>query len=640
MNGYLCHRFCLTLIAVVFSFSALFAGSDVTLPAKFKRVSNLSEINDEGIYLIGGVDLMKKCFLMSGLSSPKDKNFRGAYEIEAFNQILTVETPSCLWQIRVGSDGNSFYLRNNADDKYVNTSDKSETYLLSESSRKTKWWIENAGDSKFLIKSDTASDRKIAAYYSGQKKGTRFGNYINADRPGLYIYKLVTNVAEIPGEAALPENGATVSIYADGLLAESDFKSMLNSDGFLLSDSKVAYDETLALPVCSHSSDGCFSLSMGSGLYLGHDLKPTTVENLWKISEGHIVTCEETPQMLVVRDGALSLIPDGKIGEGISFPVFMTAGTKPNLTRKDDGIVCLEGAWSARKLKEIDWTGTTGLDLSGISLPLSCGGFENYPEQTNALIFVDADDASLVPTGWPLAVACSSVGNDFIHKNNRLADGLPFYTDRDINVEQGQLTYTREAYADGYWETLCLPFDAALPSGFFAETMAASEGDTYYFQQAKSIGKDEPIIMRYVGEGQDDLEIVDFEAVSTKCEISNNAVSTTTSVFLGTYSPIEVESISEGLFFLNSKGDTFVLADVGSNLKPFRAYLKDEDISGSAKSIRHSTTSGIKSTESGDREYCVGFDLSGRKIDTSILAKPSGRLPSGMYIINGKKIIK
>lgn len=637
MNRQLCYRICFALMAAVFSISAMFAGSDITFPAKFKRVADLSELKEDGFYLIGGINSKDKAYLLSGLAS-KDRKFRKAYPINAFKQVLNVEGEmnSCIWKIEAASRNGMVYLSNYSDGNYLNTSSSSATSLVAESQRKTAWSVEEAGNSMFRLKSDAESGRGIGVYYTGSG-GTRFGNYIASDSPALYIYKLVTEAAEIPGEATIPDDNATVAIYAGGKFAGSDIPSPIDSKGFLLSDSKVAYDQSLAIFKCKHNSDIQFSLRMDNGKYLGYDLTPTEAEAFWKISDGRIVTCGENPRSLVLTGDSFKLAGSGEMQDNASLPVFMTVGSEPTLTVRGDGIICLEGAWSARKLMDLDWENALGLDLTRISLPINSSKFDRYSPNSNALIYVNKADEAYVPESWPLAVSCSSDGNHLIHENNVLNDGVPFYTDRKVGVSKGQLSYKRKAYADGYWETLCIPFDADIPAFFIAESLQEESAYTYYFEHAERIKNNLPIIIRYIGDGLGKTETVEFAVESNECEISPEVPSA--SVFIGTYNNLKVGSSSEGLFFLNGEGDTFVLADAGSSIKPFRAYLKDHNYTGKVKRVNHST---IDFIETVGLTPNIGncYDVSGRRLHGNNSSVSFGQLPKGMYIINGKKIIK
>ena len=53
--------------------------------------------------------------------------------------------------------------------------------------------------------------------------------------------------------------------------------------------------------------------------------------------------------------------------------------------------------------------------------------------------------------------------------------------------------------------------------------------------------------------------------------------------FVGTYSPLIIESAAPAYYFLNSDGTQFVRAAAGSRLAPFRAAL----LSGGTLNIRH-----------------------------------------------------
>lgn len=638
MNTLLPHRICSALIAAVLGFAFSFAGSGIEQPAKFKLVTNLSELAENGKYLIGGLDAKGGCFLMSGKDSP-DRKFRRAIPVKALNRALDIgeDMSSCIWTIKPTSKIGYVYLLNCNYGKYLSVSKKSATALLAEDNIKTPWYIESFENSKFLIKTDPSGERMVAAFNTGEK-GTRFGNYIVADVPGLYIYKFVENISEMPAEATLPTNGETVAIYAHNKLVGATITSTVDSEGYILSDSKVAHDKSLALFKCQHSNDGLFSLEISSGTYLSYDLKPSKIKYYWQIYNGRVITNEKSPRTLVVKDDRLTTLPDGKFESGMQMPVFLPVGSETKLTKRADGIVCLEGAWSSRELMNIDWTDVSGLDLTAISIPITNKAFTHYPQSTNAMIYVAESNAEFVPKSWHLAVACAEKENYLIHDFNNLTDDAPFYTDRKIRTYEGQLTYTRIAYNDGYWETLCLPFDASLPSDYYAESLERESDDTFFFAREESVHAGQPLIMRFAGQEEEIGRAGEVSMKSHDCYISCSESSNP--AFLGTYSNILVKSPNEGMFFLNPSGNAFVLADANSFLKPFRAYLKDVQAGSKTKSVVHAATpTAIKAmaASTGLRET---YDLSGRRIHLDAISRSPHSQFKGIYIINGKKVIK
>ena len=120
---------------------------------------------------------------------------------------------------------------------------------------------------------------------------------------------------------------------------------------------------------------------------------------------------------------------------------------------------------TADELAAKDLGGVTCLDLSGISLPEGATAFRHTPVEPNLLIYVRSEDASRVPEAWRFAVARAENGEARLLRSFELTDGAPLFIPFPFAVSTGQLRYTRRLFADGNWQTLCLPFDADAVEG-------------------------------------------------------------------------------------------------------------------------------------------------------------------------------
>lgn len=194
-------------------------------------------------------------------------------------------------------------------------------------------------------------------------------------------------------------------------------------------------------------------------------------------------------------------------------------------------------------------------------------------------------------------------------------------------------SYTRNAYLDGGYETIVLPFDADISdikaTGFVFEKFEGFGENTIKFVE---LAEDEelkagiPYLFHYTGEVSDGrMEIVfTANAQQTSDEISDQEGWT------GTFKAMDGNAIA-GKYILNVKGNKFQKAGSGASLAPYHCYLVLPDGTDAAKfSVLHrENTTGVEKIEeqSGSDEI---FDLYGRKLND---------MPkSGIVIKNNRKI--
>lgn len=194
-------------------------------------------------------------------------------------------------------------------------------------------------------------------------------------------------------------------------------------------------------------------------------------------------------------------------------------------------------------------------------------------------------------------------------------------------------SYTRNAYLDGGYETIVLPFDADITSikdaGFVFEKFEGFGENTIKFVE---LAEDEelkagiPYLFHYTGKVSDGRMKIVFtaNAQQTSDEISDQEGWT------GTFKAMDGNAIA-GKYILNVKGDKFQKAGSGASLAPYHCYLVLPDGTDAAKfSVLHrENTTGVEEIEeqSGSDEI---FDLYGRKLND---------MPrSGIVIKNNRKI--
>ena len=193
-------------------------------------------------------------------------------------------------------------------------------------------------------------------------------------------------------------------------------------------------------------------------------------------------------------------------------------------------------------------------------------------------------------------------------------------------------SYTRNAYLDGGYETIVLPFDADITSikaaGFVFEKFECFGDNTIKFVELadnENLKAGVPYLFRYAGEPNDDRMEIEFTA---------NVQQTTGEVvtqdgWSGTFKAMDGSAIA-GKYILNVKGDKMQKAGSGASLAPYHCYLElPAGTDASSLSVSHrGNTTGINNIQELNSEEI--FDLYGRKLN---------EIPhNGIIIKNNKKI--
>lgn len=175
------------------------------------------------------------------------------------------------------------------------------------------------------------------------------------------------------------------------------------------------------------------------------------------------------------------------------------------------------------------------------------------------------------------------------------------------------------------WNTLVVPFDMAIPSGWEVKEPTAFDGSTLTFGDASSIVAGKPYIVKPAE------AVTSFSAtgVTLKKDLVNTTVGDLT--MTGVY---EAGTVPENSYIIGIKDGISKLYKVSGNtvnIKPFRAYFT---ISSAEAPERISLdfdgeTTAIEGIETKANENGNYYDLGGRKV-----MQPT----RGLYIVNGKKV--
>ena len=216
-------------------------------------------------------------------------------------------------------------------------------------------------------------------------------------------------------------------------------------------------------------------------------------------------------------------------------------------------------------------------------------------------------------------------------------------------AENANITLKRTLYADGGWNTLCLPFtltDAQAKAAFGDDvelrTLESVSGNTLTFASATGITAGVPYLIKVSKvAGDNTYTFTGVTTIAVKDETDFGSSGKKDNVeFVGIYSPTDASvwsATNEYAVFLGT-GNKFYKAKAGTTMKAFRAFflVPASTDTQALRAVIDGTTTGIDdlnidTVKADGRVYnlngqCVGYSLEGLK--------------AGIYIQNGKKVIK
>lgn len=217
-------------------------------------------------------------------------------------------------------------------------------------------------------------------------------------------------------------------------------------------------------------------------------------------------------------------------------------------------------------------------------------------------------------------------------------------------AENANVTLKRTLYADGGWNTLCLPFSltdaqtkAAFGDAVELRTLESVSGNTLTFAKATGITAGVPCLIKVSKVAKDNTYTftgVTTIAVKNETDLGSSGKKNNVE-FVGIYSPADVSEWAtagkENALFLGA-ANKFYKAKAGTTMKAFRAFflVPASTDTQALRAVIDGTTTGIDdlnidTVKADGRVYnlngqCVGYSLEGLK--------------AGIYIQNGKKVIK
>ena len=187
----------------------------------------------------------------------------------------------------------------------------------------------------------------------------------------------------------------------------------------------------------------------------------------------------------------------------------------------------------------------------------------------------------------------------------------------------------KRTLSSSYWNTFCVPFDITIMEG--ARKFDHMDGTVMVFQDATGIEAGKPYLVKPAADIANP-EYNDVTLKSTPAQTSGNGNYS----FIGTYSPTDLATDHTQLF-LGTDGKLYYPAnDASKGIKGLRAYFSMPAGAHIGLMIDGETT-GIDLTPALSQGEGAWYDLQGRKIVNGTLS--NGKLPKGLYIVNGKKMV-
>lgn len=557
------------------------ADKTIGLPAKFVRITSLSEIQSSGFYLIAVQTSQNStpafCLLSSSSYAPSGSNSKlVALQIGTTpTTAITCETPTVVWSFERVGDSLAIYNESGwlkADGRNKSNGKINDTNIRVAAER-FQWFIQETSNGLFLLSTTLQPDYYLSA--TNWVDFPIFGNYKNGDKE-LYIYKVAPqDFTEMGGNCFMPSEGQKLALYANEKTAL--FSQAKEVFPFLLSDTTLAPSEQFTTLTSRLQGDSTFTLQLTEDAYLSYDLTTTSSPLSWKIKKGMITTTEEVERQLVFNESEFCVLTyDSTSSTKIKPASFLAVGALPDST-VSNGVKTLSGAWSAAQLAAISWENIQELDLTSLRLPVLPLPFR---QKENTVIYVSETEKQYIPSSWASVVVCNSTEN-VLTTPFSLKDKSAVQISRPVVIKKGQVTYTRQFLNDGGWTTLCLPFDTDVPADFIAEEPEKITTDSILLQQVYTIRANEPVLLKYNGKEKETIVTANFASREGTLQTKQS------SSLQNNYTLLRIGENFPETYFLNTSGTAFAKASQGSTLFPFRAFLQ-KTAQANQLTIRHS----------------------------------------------------
>ena len=391
------------------------------------------------------------------------------------------------------------------------------------------------------------------------------------------------------------------SIYQEGItLQPGTYRLSANMYGDILNETSTYIYATDG--AVNHWADPVFAGNVWMG-YL-------TTPNKWTNVSCYIVLTAET----TLRIGALSW---GVNRDGNTKGNFRVDDWKLEYVKyvvdNADGVL---KAYGEAPLAEIN---------SNISASTNVVDLSETTGLSNAEINTTANPNTIIYAKSGAVSNSNNVVVDGTCANLVLTDGHPFTATKSFTATNA--SYNMTAVAGGKFGTLMLPFTVSTKPGkaYSLDADINAIDGTIKGSEVTSINANIPVLVTATGNYAGSN--VDVAVTSASTLYTNGNL---TGVYQETYAPVgsyvlQNHTATNGVAF-------YLVGNVQPKVKPFRAYIPALGSNSKAiKVILDGETTGISNVENQNTEGEVIYDLSGRKVT---------KAGKGVYIVNGKKIIK
>lgn len=454
----------------------------------------------------------------------------------------------------------------------------------------------------------------------------------------IYTIDIPTNsvaTVRLPlnGANAVMENGNALDINSDGVLDISftnDSVSLrLGSGNYTLTLGNVEYDdpaanETFWIPV--HSTD---QLTEGSEVMIQETESCSHYATGW--TAGRFIGYSQ------------SLLPsEGQFATGAPFSLAATLTVSNPATYTVDnaqafGCELLFGSFTlnsnADSGKMLSWNAesrTWGFDINDGNATFYRLN-DNGKRNANYVFFYDNAIASGI-NAYGSNTTYSPVWT--VYKHYEATDSAEVIIPSAI-CSKDSIIYERAFLRHGGYEGIILPFSLSeeeMPENYiFYEPVAVEyleSGATLYIKTATSVQAGSPYLAKYTGSASDISRTIQLKGLITDTSVYGGEI-------CGTYGRLSQTDITQGkhLYILNDNGSGFVSASDNQAVSPFRIGIVS-DKTPSTIAISEDVPTFIDSPKiTAPTKATHGvFSLSGMKLENI------ESLPSGIYVIDGKKV--
>ena len=276
---------------------------------------------------------------------------------------------------------------------------------------------------------------------------------------------------------------------------------------------------------------------------------------------------------------------------------------------------------------------------SNLSLVAGIAGQNFYIERPGLYTFIINSDKKLTVEGFPPTPLYDTQESN----SNTIAE----YNNKTVDVQLND----RKFYKDGYWNTLCLPFDISVEElaeethPFFGADIRTftsssfSDGElTLNFTDkgaVTSITAGTPYIVRWSGGGV--IEYPIFKQVTIK-NVTEGSIGNGPATFKGIFNRYYPTAGDQNTLFIGEENTLYFPAE-GSNITigAFRAYF-ELDLPSESSNIKAfvlnfgDETTSINQINNATSATGAWYTLDGRRLND----KPA---TAGLYINNGKKVV-